>query len=138
MSERQLAVHYKQVRITSAQLKAIVATDVELVAAPGAGKVIVPLWAILTMDYGTATYAWANSDHGITVGDMAMDNDAAAQALIEATSDFSVRLTPLAGDTVLTANSALKLTASGTGEPTTGDGTLVVKVAYHILDEDTA
>ena len=38
----------------------------------------------------------------------------------------------------LTENAAIKLTASGTGEPTTGDGDLVVRVLYATVEVSQA
>lgn len=134
MSELKLV--RTQVRIPSAKVKTMVATDVELVPAPGAGKVIVPHFAVVTLDFqaGGVAYAWANSDHGITVGGMAFDSDAEAQALIEASARASVILRPAAGSAPLSENAAMLLAASGTGEPTAGTSDLVIDVQYSVHD----
>lgn len=128
-------IHTARVRVPSASVKAIVATDVTIVPAPGAGKCIVPLRAVLTLDYNSATYVWANSDHtlGFNLGGMAAANDAGAQALIEASSRKSVVWQP-AAQADLTENTALLLQAGGTGEPGTGDSDLIVEVDYKIVD----
>lgn len=125
----------KTIVVTPAQIKAIVATDVTLIAAPGAGKVIVPVRAILTLDYNSAAYAWANSDHtlGFNLGGIAAANDAGAQALIEASARTTV-VWNAAAQATLTENTALLLQAGGTGEPTTGDSNLLVEVFYYELD----
>jgi hypothetical protein len=132
-------IHYKEVVVTSAQIKALVATDVDLVAAPGAGKAIELISVLLTMVPATTSpvaYTWANTDHNITVGSAAFVNDAAAQALIEASTSarYSAVLRPSATEGVLTENAALKIGASGTGEPAAGNGTLKVRVAYRVWD----
>lgn len=129
-------IHYKEVELTSAQIKTLVATDVDLVAAPGTGKAIELISAVLTLlpPVGTShvAYTWANTDHNITVGNATFANDAAAQALIEAAARYSAVIRPSATEGALTENAALKIGASGTGEPATGNGTLKVRVAYRV------
>lgn len=132
-------IHYKEVEVTSAQIKTLVATDVDLVAAPGAGKAIELISAILTMVPAATSpvaYTWANTDHNITVGNATFVNDAAAQALIEASTSgrYSAVIRPSATEGALTENAALKIGASGTGEPAAGNGTLKVRVAYRVWD----
>ena len=125
----------RTITVTSAQIKAIVATDVTLIEAPGAGKAIVPVYAILTNKFNTTAYAWANTDHtlGFNLGGIAAANDAGAQALVEAASRLSV-LWSAAAQATLAENTALLLQAGGTGEPTTGDGTIEIEVFYYVAD----
>lgn len=131
---QELRVIREQIRVPSASVKTLVATDVTLVAAPGAGKVIVPHMAIMTLDFNSVAYIWANTDHGIVVGGMAMDSDAESQALIEASARASVVVRPVAGSTPLSENAALVLAASGTGEPGTGNSDLVIDILYSVHD----
>ena len=133
--DKEKVLKSRTVVVTPAQVKALVATDVELVEAPGAGKAIVPVRAILTLDYNSAAYTWANSDHtlGFNLGGIAAANDAGAQALIEAAERKSVTWGPTA-QADLTENTALKLQAGGTGEPAAGDSNLIVEVFYYVCD----
>lgn len=135
---QERVIHYKEVELTSDQIKALVATDVDLVAAPGTGKVIETISVVLTLlppvGASHVAYTWANTDHNITVGSATFTNDAAAQALIEAAARYSAVIRPSATEGALTENAALKIGASGTGEPAAGNGTLKVRVAYRVWD----
>lgn len=132
--DKELKLNFREVAVTNAQVKAIVATDLEIVAAPGAGKTHVILAVHMTNLYGGVAFTWANTDHGITVGNAAFDNDAEAQAFIEAGARYTAELRVPAGSTPLTENQAISLTASGTGEPITGTGTLIVRVLYATVE----
>lgn len=131
-------IQVREIRIPSAQVKTIVATDFTVVEAPGAGKAILPIWATVTLDFKTAAYVCPNTDHAMTVAGMAFDNDTELQALLEASSRSTVALRPAAGSTPLTENAAAVVAASGTGECTTGDSDLIVRLAYMVIDTAAA
>lgn len=133
--DKEKILKSRTIVVTPAQIKAIVASDVTLLPAPGAGKAIVPVRAILTLVFASAAYAWANTDHtlGFNLGGIAAANDAGAQALIEASSRLSVAW-QAAAQATLSENTALLLQAGGTGEPTTGDSNLLVEVFYYVVD----
>lgn len=135
----QKTLRYKIVELTSNQIKALVATDVELIAAPGAGKAIEIVSVLLTMipkATSPVAYTWANTDHNIAVGSATFASDATAQALIEASTSarYTAVLRPSATEGALSENTAVSIGASGTGEPATGNGTLKVRVAYRVWD----
>lgn len=133
--DKEKVLKSRTVVVTPAQVKAIVATDVSLIAAPGAGKAIVPVRAVFTLDFASVAYAWANTDHtlGFNLGGIAAANDAGAQALIEAASRLSV-VWSAAAQATLSENTALLLQAGGTGEPTAGDSNLLVEIFYYVCD----
>lgn len=132
--DKEKVLKSRTVVVTPAQVKAIVATDVELVPAPGAGKALIVDHVVATLDFNSAAYTWANSDHTLNVGEAAMDNDAEAQALIEAAARYTTVIRPPAGSTPVTENTAIKLQAGGTGEPATGDSNLILEVVYREVD----
>lgn len=121
--------------LSSAQLLALSATPVQLVAAPGAGNVILPISIIFRLNFGTAAYA-AGSTLRLYVGLKAngLSFVVAAQALIQAVAT-TVQLTPstaflgVLGVSANMVNQALYLSPIG-AEFTTGDGTLDVYLAY--------
>lgn len=136
--EKELRIRTVEKRFTSDQVKTLVATDLEIVAAPGAGKSLIMLWGTVTMDYGTVAYTWANTDHDLTLGGIATTNDTMAQALIEASADYTLKFMPATTTAQLVENAAINLSAGGTGEPADGDGELVVRVMYIEVDNDNA
>lgn len=132
--DKELKLKFREVVVTPAQVKALVATDVEIVEAPGAGKQHIVLFASITLDFNTTAYAWANSDHSLTLSGAVTDSDAEAQALIESADRHSIVLRPAVDSAELGENGAIVLGATGTGEPATGDSNLIVRVLYTTID----
>lgn len=127
-------VYEKEVKLTSAEILALYTTPKELVPAPGAGKVIELMSAVLFLDYGTATYA-SNGDLTInlhTTGTALSDTIDAADLIQQAADAYRV-VQVLSADVALKANEAIELRCA-TGNPDTGDSTLTVKVMYRIHD----
>jgi hypothetical protein len=132
--DKELVLKYREVVVPSAKVKTLVATDVEIVEAPGAGKAHIVLFGNITLDFNTTAYTWANTDHTITLGPTVTDSDAEAQALIESADRHSVVLRPAVDSAELVENGAINLGATGTGEPATGDSDLIVRVVYATVD----
>lgn len=129
-----IPIRYKTVRLTSAEILALYTTPKTLLDAPGAGKAIEFLSAVLFLDYGTADYA----AYGIltvktTTTATALSGAIAATTLVQASADTYVVVQALSAEAVLSVNEGLKLTCD-TGNPTTGDSTIVVHLAYRIHD----
>lgn len=128
------SIQYAEVEVTSAELLALNSTPKTLVPAPGAGKVLEFISAILILDYESAAYA-TNGD--LTVQNetgTALSNTVLLANLLAATADKMVRLVALdTADTgvVLLENEAIQL-GCATGDPVTGDSPLRVKVAYRV------
>ncbi len=125
------------VTVTSAQLLALNATPKTLVAAPGAGKAIIFEGAVLHLDYNSAAYAGiaAGEDLSFKYTDGSGVEVATCEAtgFLDATADEAryVRPADVAGFEP-TANAALVLHML-TGEITTGNSPLKVRVYYRIV-----
>ncbi len=129
------------VTISNAELKALNATPIQVVAAPGANRVIVVDEIIFFNNNGGTDFAESNTDEAIVVD---YDNSGFdvitafdSTIFITATADFIVshKGLALAGADPATnyVNEKLQVRVTGTGEFITGDGTMNVTVIYHIL-----
>jgi len=128
-------VYEKEVSITSAELLALHASPKELVPAPGVGKVLQFIGAVAFLDYNSATYT-GNGVLTIKYTDnsgTAVSDPVAAAALFHQADDCIEEFATLSAETELTANAALVL-SEDTGEATTGDSPMTVKIFYRILD----
>lgn len=132
--DKELKLKFREKVVTPAEVKALVATDVEIVEAPGAGKQHIVLFASITLDFNSIAYTWANSDHALTLSGATTDSDAEAQALIESADRHSIVLRPAVDSAELGENGAIVLGAAGTGEPAAGDSNLIVRVLYTTID----
>lgn len=126
------------VTLTAAQVKALNATAITLVAAPGAGYFIEPVSLLARLIYGTVAY------DGIAAGEdlsFKWANASGAQMLtaieatdfLDATAD-AYRLTypiNLAANVVPVANAAIVVHML-TGEIATGDSLLRIETTYRI------
>jgi hypothetical protein len=130
----EVSIQYEEIAVTSAEILALNSTPKTLVDAPGEGKVLEFISAILILDYESAAYA-TNGD--LTVENetgTALSNTVTLANLLAATADKIVRVVALdTADTgvVLAANEAVQL-ACATGDPVTGDSPMRVKVAYRV------
>ena len=134
-------IQYAEVTVSSAQLLAIRATPIVMVAAPGAGKFVEFLSAVLLLDFNAAAYV-------ITAGadDLAFKyiNGAGVTAstaidtagFLDQVADRAVHSRPNAAPPPWTAaqivNQALVLHNVGANEFTVGDSPVRVKIAYRV------
>lgn len=124
------------VTVTSAQLLALNATPKTLLAAPGAGKAIVLEFAELFLDYGTAAYAAIAAGEDLnfcyTNGSGAIIGTVEATGFLDQTSDQH-RFIRFYGTVTPVANAAIVLHMAS-GEVTTGDSPLDVRLHYRTID----
>lgn len=135
------AIQYAEVEIASAAITGTSAgqlghaNGVELVAPPGAGKVLELVSAVLMYDYATAAYTGGgNVTVNIGSGGAALTGIISAANSIGASADKIVMFVPLAAAAAnLTANVGLNLVAaSAFTQPGTAAGVVRVKVAYRV------
>ena len=133
--ERVGDVRELDIELTTAEILALFTTPKELVPAPGANKINQFMGAVGFIDYNSATYA----SYGIlTVKEVdgsgtALSDAMAANTLVQLTEDGYEEFAKVAVETALKANVALVLTCD-TGNPTTGDSPIRIKIFYRILD----
>lgn len=126
---------YADLAVTSAELLALFTTPLSVVAAPGAGKAVVPVMAQAYLDAGTA-YNGIGADEDLV---LRYTNASGAIALTIETTGFLDQATDqhrvVHGPSVAfapVANAALMLHMT-TGNIATGTGTLAIRVWYRIL-----
>jgi len=128
-------VYEKEISITSAEIKLLVSAPKLLVAAPGPGKVLEFMSAVLFLDYGTATY---DTNTSLTVqtitGNIALSGAVTAANFLHKAADAYTIMAPLgtAAGVVTNVNDGLELVAIGI--PATGNSTMKIKVMYRIHD----
>lgn len=127
-------LQYAEGVITSAEILALFTTPKTLIPAPGAGKVIEFISAIMILDYNSAAYA---TNGNLTVANetgTAQSNTVLLANLLAATADKMVQLMALdAADTgiVLAEDEALELLCA-TGNPTAGNSPMRYKIMYRV------
>lgn len=122
--------------VTSAQIKTLNSVPTSLIPAPGAGNMIDIVDAVIQNNYGTAAYA----SGGVIQLSYGTGTTTPASATIAATfltSPTAKQMIKVAGALASSLSSAVVNTAiyiaCATGDFTTGDGTLTVKIAYRVL-----
>ncbi len=131
---------YRTVKITAAQMLALNTTPIQIVPAPGAGKLLVPTMMIASLVFNSAAYAvnasgaslkygvsGAGTSTGFTLSQAFLQsasgtnvqvvNQSSAATYLPATTDYNVPLTLIAA----------------TSDPTTGDSLLYVRVYFRVV-----
>ncbi len=127
-------IQYSKIRVTSAEILALFTTAKELVAAPGSGKVLEFISITSFLDHGGTDYA-TRGDLTVNLGTTgtAVSATIAAGDLVQASADAYNICRALSADVVLKANEKLELRCA-TGNPDTGNGILIVDIAYRVHD----
>jgi hypothetical protein len=131
-------IHSVTVSVTSAQILAMRATPVTLLAAPGAGLFYQFLGAQLILDYNSAAYVESADNMAVRYTDgsgVIVSQNIEATAFLTATADTITNAEPKI-DAIVAAtgavNQALVLHNIGDGEYTTGDSPMSVIVNYRL------
>ena len=129
-------IRYAEVEITAAEILDLYTTPKELVAAPGAGKIIELISLELALDYVSAAYSTADVGN-IAVrytdaGGAAVSVDLASVGFIDEEADQLRLLMKLATNVTPVVNAALVLAVDGSADPTAGDSPIHAKVAYRV------
>ena len=128
------------VTIATGDVLTLATTPVELVAAPGAGKVLHFVGAQLSLDYNSAAYAESGDNLQIKYTDasgVAVSAAIEATGFADATADTLTNAIPKADVIVAAsgaANQALVLDNTGSNW-TTGDSPIIVTTYYRVLDD---
>lgn len=117
---------FKEVTLTSAQILDIFDTPVELIAAPGSGKVIKVNSIVAVMNANTIAYV--SNGLYFKVGSSVVSSDATILGLLTQIPRDLLSVLPVS----LPANSALTAT-SVVSDPTTGDGDLRLRITYQVI-----
>lgn len=136
-------MNYATVSLTSAQVKALAATQIELVAAPGAGKMIKFMGATLKLVYGGSN-GFTETDDNLAIkytdaSGVAVSNTIEMTGFIDQTADTYTNAEP-ATDAIVVATGAENqaLVLDNINDEIAGnaanDNTLEVSVAYRVVE----
>ena len=130
-------VYTVKVSLSSAEILALNTTPKQLVAAPGSGKILQPLFYLVKLSYATAQYATNttlqfNYDGLPAVGIV-------SNSILNRTESFIMRQAAASTTAFAFAISTSDITNKGlfvsvtNGNPTAGDGTLDIYITYTII-----
>lgn len=129
-----IPIQYARVELTSAEILALYTTPKTLVVAPGTGKVVEFISAVAFLNHGGTDYA-AGGDLVVQTitGNIAVSDVLPAAEFMNLSADSYEVIQVLSDCTTVGVNDGLELT-NGSAVHTTGNGTVVINVAYRIHD----
>ncbi len=116
--------------LTSAEILALRTTELNLISAPGANKYINIVAVSAVNNYNSTTYNAGADLLNIEINGVAIWTF--PNSFIEATADIANQGTRVA-DAAVAINTAAKARMSS-ADPTTGNGTITLKIKYEIID----
>ena len=130
-------LQYTDTQLTATNIKALRATNIEVVATPGASLAVIPVRVDIFLDHGGADFIQVNNSDQLALlynasNEIAeIGSEAQCTTLLEAGSDAAL-FDPLdMVGLVPEANKAIDLDNNGAAEITTGNGTLSIRV-WHV------
>lgn len=133
------AIHYDTINLSAANILGMFATPVTLVAAPGAGKILMPLSFIFSLTAGGSAFASGGNVriqyHG---GSVSVWGNGANGTILAATVNSATNIQAMRGGVeggvtdADNSNKALEIT-NGTGAFTTGNGTAKIFLCYAVI-----
>ncbi len=127
-------IRYKTVKISSAEVLLLNSVPKVLVVAPGAGRVIEFVSAVLHLDYGSVDYASYGTLEIRTISNTSvLSGTLATGELLYASADKVAVMIPVSTGIGLDLNDGIELDVPD-GVPTAGDSTVTVIVGYRIHD----
>lgn len=130
---------WKDVVISAAEMLALHTTPKTLIAAPGAGKVVVLNRAVFFLDYNSAAFAsvGAGDDINIRYTDASgvIAGTLETTGFLDQTADKYALVQPNTANLILPANAPL--VASLAGQVTTGNSPVAARIFYDIVDLST-
>jgi hypothetical protein len=132
----QTAVQSATVTLSSAQLQHLKASPVQLVAAPGSGKLLNLVSVVGQYKAGGSAYmVGQGGDFIAALGNAPLNIRLNAAGFIDQTSNHVQLNSPSGlGSQGAMENQALMIANSGSGEWTDGDGSVIVTVYYTVVD----